>query len=134
MIYHILHWQPEQRMNGAGFSIALFDKWKEQITISNIKQENINLMLERYAPYILEGHGYDKSIYNAGDIRVTWGVWGPEHITVPGNACGLDISHAYGFGDKLLTPHNVDSLKQASMLLTVFLKIADLVANKIVLD
>jgi hypothetical protein len=28
------------------------------------------------------------------DIRVEWGEWGPEHISVPGNACALDIDES----------------------------------------
>ena len=61
-------------------------------------------------------------------LRVSWGEWGTEHIDVPGNACGLDIDIG-GFGSPrggaVLLPHNVDSIKQAHLLLVVFCWFAD---------
>lgn len=68
-------------------------------------------------------------LYVPREIRISWGEWGPEHITVPGNACGLDVEYGYSFGappgGKVLLPHNVDSIYQASLLIVVFLFFAD---------
>ena len=56
---------------------------------------------------------------------------GPEHITVPGNACGLDVDQGLGAprDGKVLQPHNIDSSNQVILLLTVFTTIADLIIN-----
>jgi len=58
------------------------------------------------------------------DLRVSWGKWGPEHISVPGNACGLDIEEKLigcVFKDGAsLYPHNVDSWRQKYLLLITF--------------
>lgn len=59
-----------------------------------------------------------RKLYDVHSIRVSWGEWGPEHITVPGNACGLDICYGMGMsrrqGGKFLAPHNVDNLQPAN--------------------
>ena len=62
-------------------------------------------------------------------IRVQWGAWGLEHISVPGNACGLDIERE-GFGTfmpraAMLTPHNIDCWRQKQLLLIVFTTFAE---------
>ncbi len=60
------------------------------------------------------------------DLRVTWGAWGIEHISVPGNACGLDLDNTCGctFSRGVsLTPHNIDSLYQKYLLLITFTEI-----------
>jgi hypothetical protein len=74
-----------------------------------------------------------RPLYKPGlDLRVTWGKWGPEHITVPGNACGLDVDEN-GFGSPrdgaCLNPHNVDSVNQAHLLLVVFTWFAGVVIS-----
>jgi hypothetical protein len=133
MLYNITHWSPRQEMNGAGFSIELFPRWKEEIKISEINQENINNMIDKLSPHWFDGVGYDPKLYK-GSIRVTWGEWGPEHICVPGNACGLDISRGdifAGEGGAMLYPHNVDSIKQASLILSVFIQIANSLVSDI---
>ncbi len=68
-------------------------------------------------------------------FRVTWGEWGPEHINVPGNACGLDIDKrslgsVFGGGkhdSASLHPHNIDNLSQKYLLLVCFTEIAELI-------
>lgn len=66
-------------------------------------------------------------------LDVRWGRWGPEHISVPGNACGLDIERydgnfgsAFGSGTRLL-PHNIDSWSQKQLFLITFAEIVELV-------
>ncbi len=56
------------------------------------------------------------------ELRIQWGEWGPEHITVPGDACGLDIDRCYPSppDGRALLPHNIDSIKQSMLLLVVF--------------
>ncbi|GAL83446.1 hypothetical protein MYP_673 [Sporocytophaga myxococcoides] len=112
-------------MNGAAFSIELFPDWKDAISKSGITQENIDNAFEKLGPKLLEDHGFKHSMDR---LKVYWGEWGPEHIYVPGNACGLDITKSSPFGPRggaLLSPHNVDSLRQASLILSIFLWIAN---------
>lgn len=62
-------------------------------------------------------------------IRMSWGPWGLEHISVPGNACGLDIDdHSFGSlfdNGRQLQPHNIDSWNQKNLLMIVFASIAE---------
>lgn len=124
-LYHI-NWSPNvNKMSGAGFSIVLYPAFKELVSKSDIDQEKIGNILNNLEPLWLEGHGLDKELYK-GSTRAQWGEWGLEHITVSGNACGLDIGESIFHKDCMeLTPHNVDSLRQASQILTFFLKVVD---------
>jgi hypothetical protein len=133
-------------MSGAGFCIQLFPEWKALVTECGLTQENIETAIGSMGRTWLDGCGFD-SIFdpdNCGidkdnnrapgpnsyplyrpniDLLVRWGEWGPEHITVPGNACGLDINtRAFGAptDGAMLLPHNVDSIRQAHLLLVVF--------------
>lgn len=56
------------------------------------------------------------------EVRIVLGDWGLEHISVPGNACGLDIwdDICAPAGGMSLLPHNVDSKMQCMALITVF--------------
>jgi len=67
---------------------------------------------------------------------VAWGEWGPEHISVPGNACGLDLDDGIWAprGGRILLPHNVDSIAQSHLLLAVFLFFADVLVVRQRLD
>jgi hypothetical protein len=122
-MYRIDHWDPDiNKMSGCGFAIKLYPEFKEMVKKSGYRQENIDSMIERCAPGWLKDHGYNPEISR---IMVGWGEWGTEHIMVPGNACGLD-KHYNGIDHReclTLLPHNVDSLKQASLILTVFCQI-----------
>ncbi len=153
MFYHIEGYNPHPGMGSAGFSVKLWPAWQAAVADYSppLTQEHINKAINTLGRGWLDAHGYD-AIFdpdncghgadrnkppgpNAGplyeprsSIRVSWGAWGPEHITVPGSACGLDIGlNGFGAprGGAILTPHNVDSLAQASLLLTVFLFFAD---------
>lgn len=89
-------------------------------------------MLKNHGPAWLENHGFDPELF-IFKLRIQWGEWGPEHLSVPGNACGLDIDwQGMGkpVGGAILTPHNVDSITQASLLLTMF----SFVANHLILQ
>lgn len=104
-----------------GFCIYLHDKFKWLVSIGNIDQSCVNHVIEQLGIEWLNACGYQN--YKPRDIRVSWGEWGPEHITVPGNACGLDIDHcALGnpLGGPALYPHNIDSWSQKQLLLIVF--------------
>ena len=129
MLYHIKGWGPRREMNGAGFSIMLYPEWKELVARQNIDQAKCDhLCRESLGPLWLEQHGYDGD-YAKYQLSVRWGEWGPEHIQVPGSAAGLNNDrycqmHAPEEG-VILTPHNVDTIQQASLCLTVFCWIAD---------
>lgn len=135
-MYKLQGWCPSQQMGGAGFNIILNEKWKEAVSNSAINQDRINNLVDNLGNHILQGHGRDavEEHLIKCRIRVKWGDWGPEHITVPGNACGLDIDKSWissGSEEVALTPHNIDSVYQASMLLTVFVKIAEILEGEV---
>ncbi len=142
-------------MSGAGFSIHLWPEWKLAVARWNTDQTAINTAIKSMHRSWLDGCGFDaifdpsedpqdkwkrekmgtarklskaaRPLYDEHSIQVQWGAWGPEHITIPGNACGLDISHGHGCPKegRILGPHNVDSLAQAHLLLVVFTWFAD---------
>ncbi len=130
-MYRIKGWCPIPEMNGAGFAIVLKPEIKEAVRKSGIKQENVDFWINTAGRKYLKYHGYniaDDASVNFY-IRISWGEWGIEHITVPGNACGLDLGSGTCFvneGEKVLQPHNVDNLKQASLLLAVFVAFAEI--------
>lgn len=130
-MYKIQGWFPTVgQMGGCGFNIILTPQWKEAVSKSILNQDKIDSLINNIGERLLEGHGRRKSYTNIScDLRVKWGEWGPEHITVPGDACGLDISTCTigcKEGEVILGPHNVDSISQASMILTLFLQIAEI--------
>lgn len=129
-------------MGGWGFNIQLFPAYKERVVGSLVTAEQVRGYVERQAEQWLDSCGYDQPftcggkvqrLYGASSIQVSWGEWGPEHITVPGNACGLDIHRYYSSrapqGGKLLVSHNVDTMQQATLLLIVFTSISDIVSS-----
>lgn len=135
-MYKIRGWFPNGQMNGASFCIILTPEWREAVSKSDINQESIDNLIWNLGNKILEGHGrkaIEKHMLPCY-LRIIWGTWGPEHITVPGNACGLDIdTHCIGCldGEVALTPHNVDSISQASMILTLFTQIAEILESEV---
>ena len=130
-MYRLQGWFPNGEMGGAGFGIILTPKWKEAVAHSDINQEKVDNLIRNLGNTILKAHRRDavEEHMLPCSLRVKWGEWGPEHITVPGNACGLDIdTRCVGVfpGEAGLMPHNVDSVFQASMILTLFTKIAEI--------
>lgn len=137
MLYHISGYNPERGMGQAGFWVKLYPAWREAVSVCEIlTQENVNRAIQSMGRSWLDNHGYEATCDDdmryvwepRTSLRVKWGEWGPEHISVPGNACGLDLDTGSVFAPKdgrILCPHNVDSLEQASLLLTVFLFFAD---------
>lgn len=138
-------------MGRHGFTISLHPKWRELVAGCDLNEQKIHGALDVLGRGWLDECGFagmfdpdncgfqaDKKLppgpnarpmYQPNrDLRVTWGEWGPEHITVPGNACGLDIDrHSFGSilrGPSLL-PHNIDNWKQKQLLLVTFCWIAE---------
>jgi hypothetical protein len=114
-----------------GFSILLFPRFKEIILTSEIDDCMVSNAIENMGRFWLDGCGYNspfshdgvvESLYEPRSIRVSWGEWGPEHISVPGNACSLDLNDGLGKppGGRILVPHNIDSMSQAMLLIMVF--------------
>lgn len=136
-MYKIKGWYPvRDQMSGCSFNIVLTQEWKDAVSQSGLNQEKIDNLIHNMGADILKNHGYGKIETDPKFwLRVKWGEWGCEHISVPGNACGLDIDTSYGFGvyegEVSLSPHNVDSINQASMILTLFLKIADVLESEV---
>lgn len=143
-------------MSRCGFTIELFSEWRDAVTKSGLSQSNIDRAIAVQHRQWLDGCGFDamfdpdedpverwkekklgtprklgknaRKLYGAHEIRVQWGEWGPEHITVPGNACGLDLDHGLmsrSKESKSLIPHNIDTFSQVILLLTIFTSIAD---------
>jgi len=116
-----------------GFSIKLYPEFKNQVSQSELTADNARETISKLGRSWLDGCGFEekyeidgeeKWLYTPNqDLRVSWGEWGLEHITVPGNACGLDITGGIGApigGGKCLAPHNIDSMRQTMLLLVVF--------------
>lgn len=113
-------------MAAHSFLIELSPQFRDMAAASGIDQEKIDRKIERMEPVWKKAAGFEDSYR---DIRIDWGDWGPRHITVPGNACGLDIDeHAFGSyieGGVILAPHNIDSWAQKKMLLMAFCSVAE---------
>ncbi len=132
-------------MGGHGFCIKLYPEWQKLVANRNLTQENVDTAMSKMGRIWLDSCGYGaihdpdncgiekdakkpagpdaRPLHRPGmDLRVTWGGWGPEHITVPGNACGLDIGRGIEMprGGRILQPHNIDNTSQKLLLLVVF--------------
>ena len=132
-LYDIQGLAPQRRMSGAGFQVALFPAWRDAVEQSEIAQENADYLIANCGAAWLEGCGFDWCKESPSSyLRIAWGEWGPEHISVPGNACGLDLDNGIcaPHDGMVLLPHNVDHMRQAHLLLVMFLSIA----NGFVLD
>jgi hypothetical protein len=106
---------------------------RDAVRDSRLTQENIEVWRKNASPRLLKVHGYEVSEFDSWSVRVTWGEWGVEHLTVPGNACGMDISKGISApqGGRVLLPHNVDCMRQCSLLIHLFLDLIEiLVLNK----
>lgn len=136
------------------FGIHLHPQWRDLVARSSLTQEKINGMLLKLGRFWLDACGFDRhtmpemsglddiftdktklrpkySFLPLRDLSVKWGEWGVEHITVPGNACGLDITDGipaprYG---RYLSPHNIDGWNQKYLLLLAFTHIASAVVT-----
>lgn len=109
---------------GFGFHILLWPCWKEVVAMNKVDTSDILDWHRDVGNSLLEACGFNRAIYTSSmDIRLSFGEWGLEHITVPGNSCGIDIdltSYRAPEGGAVLTPHNVDSLRQAYLIQLVF--------------
>jgi hypothetical protein len=125
-------------MGAHGFSIELSPAWKDMVAACGLDQGKVDHKIQTCGNDWLDSCGYNRMsshdptqrLYDARHaIRIQWGVWGPEHISVPGNACGLDIdSHAFGAfirDARILTPHNIDCWSQKQCLLMAFCSFAE---------
>src|ERR1044071_3347567 len=144
-MYHIDIGVPIQDNGGWSLGIRLWPSWRNAVAKSIITQEGVNNVIDNMGRAWLDACGYDRIFDpdNCGfdadpkrppgpsarhmyrpniDLRVTWGEWGPEHITVPGDACGLDITTGLDTpeGGRSLMPHNLDTMRQLVLLLLVF--------------
>ena len=125
--------QSDKYIGGHGFSIVLQPEHKKAVANCGLNQERVDNWIKAFGVKALLSCGYSKDFveYNLGDIRVQWGEWGIEHISVPGNACGLDIDCSpigicpHETGGAALYPHNVDNTRQKLLLLTLFCGISD---------
>lgn len=132
-------------MGGYGFMIKLFPGWRDLVSTDELNQQMADTAIQRLGRTWLDACGFGqmfdpenpqarfgekskplgpkaRKLYKPSAIRVSWGEWGPEHISVPGDACGLDLSeriHAPR-GGRVLTPHNIDNWRQVQLLLVVF--------------
>lgn len=151
MYYSISGLCPTKSMAGCGFTVRLYPKWRELVAQSDMDQSGANRIVEIEGRRWLDACGYDEifdpdncgafaeknappgpravPLYRPNEgLRVSWGDWGPQHICVPGNACGLDIdidAASAPVGGAALLPHNVDCIEQAHLLLVVFTHFAD---------
>jgi hypothetical protein len=157
MLYKIQMIAPLDEGRGCPIQVDLWPEWKEAVARSAITQQGVNHAVKMMHRTWLDGCGWsrmfdpdncgfdrdkDKPLgpnaykaYGEHAIRVSWGEWGPEHITVPGDACGLDLSHSIGGAPSgmSLTPHNMDTMAQAWLCLVIFTFFAEgIVSEEIV--
>ena len=157
MFYHIKGLCPRPSdVSGCGFCIDLWPAFKEAVAKCNLNQQLVDNGINSLHRGWLDGCGFDQivdpdedplerwkaknglehkkpgpnayKLYDRHSIRVQWGEWGPEHITVPGNACGLDLDTHTVCGPRggvSLLPHNIDTIRQAHLCLVVFAWFAD---------
>lgn len=134
-MYRIIGWFPQKRTAGASFSILLKKEWFEKVNKCNFNQEKMDNLIKNIGKQMLEGHGWNNIEEPRSHIRIWWNDGMPT-IQVPGSACTLGYEpysqFGAGEGEKILHTHNMDSLSQASLALTVFLKIADYVELQII--
>lgn len=117
------------QLGAHGFAIDLMPGWPQWVARSGLTQAKVDHKLKTYAPLWLKACG-QRVFHEGREIRIQWGEWGPEHICVPGNACGLDIDRGGSFGclfrdGRSLHPHNVDSWVQKQLLLLAFTSFAE---------
>ena len=126
-LYHIIGMQPRRDMGGFGFCVKLFPSLPAAVEASGMRQQHATQWIKSFGTSLLEAHGFDADFAELY-LRVTWGKWGPEHITIPGNACGLDLDDGpfKPPGGRMLSPHNVDSVRQSHLLLCIFTGLMDL--------
>src|SRR5487761_180341 len=116
MFYHITGLCPRTDIDlgRCGFSIQLWPAWRDAVKASGLAQDKINTVILNCHRAWLDGCGFGAMfdpdedpmavweekhlhkkrklgpnahpLYSAHDIRVSWGEWGPDHITIPGNA------------------------------------------------
>lgn len=132
-LYAIRYLFPRVQMGGAGFSILLYPEIKREVVLSGIKQKDVDQWIKNFGGPLLEGCGFTSAEKVQYRIQAQWGSWGLEHITVPGNACGLDIDRSGSLSaprdGMCLSPHNVDSVPQAHLLLCIYTGIMDRLIN-----
>lgn len=155
MLYHIdgLCPRTDIDMGRCGFMVKLWPAWRDEVAKTDeFDSANILQAVNTLGKAWLDGCGFnawydpDKPAENdikkmgpnrrrlyepRSSIQVRWGEWGPEHITIPGNACGLDIDQGLGAprGGRVLLPHNVDSIHQAHLLLVIFTWFAGVIVS-----
>lgn len=129
MFYSIVGLYPRKDISIGrhGFFIKLFPEFKQAVAASDIDQHRVEILLDRMKVDWLHSCGFSGD-YQRLDVK--WGEWGPEHISVPGNACGLDLDSHFGAprNGAILQPHNVDSSNQKLLLLIVFCWFAEAIS------
>lgn len=130
-MYRIQGWFPMKRQTaGASFSVLLKKEWFVKASKCPLTQEGIDNLIENMGKQMLEGNGWGTIENPRSHIRVWWNDGLPT-IQVPGSACtlGYEPHSQFGAGDgeKILHTHNMDTISQASLALTIFLKIAEYV-------
>ena len=127
-MYHITHFAPppDPGASAWSFSIKLWPQWRDMVTNSKITQEHAQNWLNGQGEDFRIRMGYVEEYYKH-QIRIRWGEWGIHNVSVPGNACGLDIDDGFGspIDGRILQPHNVDTQQQATLLLMIFLRFAE---------
>lgn len=117
------------------FLINLSPKFKEMVRLAGLSQKSISAFVNDNAALWLDECGFSSKLYKyLGGFHqptVRWGEWGPECITVPGNACGIGIEsggnmhNIYGEKGETLCPHNIDTLQQKMLILMIFGELAE---------
>lgn len=149
--YEIVHGIPRVGELGFGFQIRVWPAWREVVAAYSPTPGAQRAWLHHVGNDLLDACGYGEPfqsfqsvaeelmgitpsslipapterLYDAtrGAITFQWGAWGLEHITIPGNGCGLDIDETVALkpdGGVVLLTHNVDTMQQSYLLQCIY--------------
>lgn len=141
---------PTQNLGGYGFTIYLSSSWEKMVSLTSITQDDIDRLVKTFGNTWAQSCGMGSwfdpdncGLWNkkglvpssqttfTHNIRLKWGRWGLEHISVPGNACGLDIDLCClgsPFDNSVgLVPHNIDNWGQVNLILVIWSYFSNLI-------
>lgn len=111
--------------SAVNFKVKLWPEWRVVVFIAQkyAKPGAVATWEAAHVATLLKECDFDLTRYPPTHraVKLGFGPWGLEHLTVPGASCGLDLEITNEPVDgRVLTPHNVDNFRQAHLLQTIF--------------